>query len=340
MRAAIFGCEGLELSDAERAFYRDVNPWGFIVFQRNCQTPEQLLRLTDEMRECVGRANAPVLIDQEGGRVSRLKPPHWRKYPAGEAFAKLAAIDLEKAALAAQLTMELIAQELMASGVNVDCLPILDVRQPDSHDVIGDRAYGTDPKIVSRIGEAVAEGLCRGGVLPIVKHIPGHGRARVDSHLELPIADVDLETLQETDFAPFKALAHLPMAMTAHLLYPALDPEKPATTSEKVIREVIREEIGFDGLLMTDDLSMEALGGSIEDRARESLQAGCDMILHCNGKLGEMEAVANATSDLSGRALERAERAVTYLDERPREKLDPHEAIGRLAGLGITVETG
>jgi len=279
------------------------------------------------------------LIDQEGGRVARLKPPHWRKYPSGDAFAQLAATDLEAATNAAKLVMHLIGQELLAVGINVDCLPILDVRQPDSHDVIGDRAYGKDAKTVTEIGMAVAEGLCEAGVLPIIKHIPGHGRARVDSHLELPVADVSLDDLQTVDFSPFKALSGLPMAMTAHLLYPALDPEKPATTSEKVIREVIRGEIGFDGLLMTDDLSMEALGGSIGDRARESIQAGCDMILHCNEKLEEMKAVARETPQLEERSLDRAHKAATYLNERPRVKVDPAEAIGRLADVGITVET-
>lgn len=340
MLAAIFGCSGLALSDAERAFYRETQPWGFIVFQRNCESPDQLRKLTNDLRACVGHDDVPILIDQEGGRVARLKPPHWRTYPAGEAFAKLASQDQTKAEEAARLTMGLIAEELMSVGVNVDCLPILDVRVTDGHDVIGDRAYGYDQDTVTRIGRAVADGLMAGGVLPILKHIPGHGRARVDSHLELPVADVDFETLQKTDFAPFKALADLPMAMTAHLLYPAIDPKKPATTSKTVIFDVIRGEIGFGGLLMTDDLSMEALGGTIEDRARESLQAGCDMILHCNGKMGEMEAVARATPKLGGKALVRADTAIGFLGKRQRQAIDPAKAIGRLADLGITVENG
>jgi len=339
MLAAIFGCEGPRLTDAERSFFSETQPWGFIVFLRNIENPDQLRALTDDLRSCVGHDDVPILIDQEGGRVARLRPPHWRKYPPGEAFANLAAKDIEKAEEAARLAVRLIADELIDVGVNVDCLPILDVRQPDVHDVIGDRAYGNDPATVTRIGAAVAEGLMAGGVLPIIKHIPGHGRAKVDSHLELPIADVDFETLRAVDFAPFKALAHLPMAMTAHLLYPAIDPLKPATTSEKLISEVIRGQIGFDGLLMTDDLSMEALGGSIEDRTRESLQAGCDMILHCNGKMEEMEAVVGATIPLGARALERAKAATAYLEERPCEELDADEAIGRLDGLGISVET-
>jgi len=340
MLAAIFGCEGPRLSDAERAFFRDSGPWGFIVFARNIEDPNQLRALTEEMRTCIGRDDAPILIDQEGGRVARLTLPHWRKYPPGEGYAKLAASDLGKAKEAARLVMRLIAQELTDAGINVDCLPILDVREAGTHDVIGDRAYGSDPETVTAIGASVADGLMAGGVLPIIKHIPGHGRARVDSHLELPVADVDFETLKRVDFAPFRALRDLPMAMTAHLLYPAIDPKHPATTSEKVISDVIRGEIGFEGLLMTDDLSMEALGGSIEDRARESLQAGCDLILHCNGKREEMDAVVRATPELKGRALDRAKAAVGYLKKRPREALDPAEAIGRLAGLGITVETG
>lgn len=339
MLAAIFGCAGPKLTTAERSFFREVQPWGFIVFQRNCKNPEQLLDLTVELRGTVPNRDVPILIDQEGGRVARLKPPHWRKYPAGAAYAALAAKSPDKAAQAARLAMQLIAQELTASGINVDCLPILDVREEGTHDVIGDRAYGTDAETVTRIGRAVAEGLMAGGVLPILKHIPGHGRARVDSHLELPVAEASLNDLRKRDFAPFKALKDLPMAMTAHLLYPAVDGDKPATTSAKVISEVIRGEIGFDGLLMTDDLSMEALGGSIEDRTRESLQAGCDMILHCNGKMAEMEAVTRAAPELEAAALKRAKAATDFLKERPRETIDPGEAIGRLAELGITVET-
>jgi beta-N-acetylhexosaminidase len=340
MLAAILGCAGPKLTAEERAFFSEVQPWGFIVFQRNCESPNQLKALTGELREVSGRESVPILIDQEGGRVARLKPPHWRAYPPGDTFAKLAVRDLDQAQDAARLVMGLIAAELTAVGVNVDCLPILDVRQPDGHDVIGDRAYGADPTIVAAIGEAVALGLQQGGVQPIIKHIPGHGRARVDSHLELPVADVDFETLMSIDFAPFKALAHLPMAMTAHLLYPALDPEKPATTSKTIIDEVIRRHIGFDGLLMTDDLSMEALGGSMEDRARESLQAGCDVILHCNGKMEEMEAVARASPRLEGKAGVRAQAAENLIKERPGRGMDPAEAIGRLAGMGIKVDAG
>ena len=339
MLAAIFGCGGLTLTDDERAFFQKTQPWGFIVFLRNIENPEQLRGLTADLRSCVDHEQVPILIDQEGGRVARLKPPHWRKYPTGETFAKLADSSIAKAQEAAHLTMQLIGQELMDVGVNVDCLPILDVRQPYSHDVIGDRAYGTDPNTVIAIGNAVTEGLASQGVLPIIKHIPGHGRARVDSHLELPIAPDDLETLQQVDFAPFKAMAHLPMAMTAHLVYPAIDPDHPATTSARIIKDVIRAEMGFSGLLMTDDLSMEALGGSMEDRARESLQAGCDLILHCNGVMEEMQAVANVTPQLAGEALKRANLATGYLEGSTREIIDPDETIQRLAGLGVEVES-
>ena len=338
MLAAIFGCGGVRLTDEERAFFKKTQPWGFIVFARNIESPDQLRALTADLRACVDHDDLPILIDQEGGRVARMRPPHWRAYPNGEAFAKLAETSIEGAQEAARLTMQLIGQELMDVGVNVDCLPILDVRQPFSHDVIGDRAYGTDPATVTAIGNAVSDGLASQGVLPIIKHIPGHGRARVDSHLELPVAPDDLNVLEEVDFAPFKALAHLPMAMTAHLVYPAIDPDRPATTSKRIISDVIRKQIGFSGLLMTDDLSMEALGGSIEDRAAESIQAGCDMVLHCNGKMGEMEAVAKATPQLAGDALKRAEAVAGFLSNHAREELDPDKAIKRLTELGVEVE--
>ncbi len=337
MRAAIFGCDGLALNDWEKGFFADVDPWGYIVFLRNIDNPDQLLRLTDEMRELSGRPDVPILIDQEGGRVARMKPPHWRKYPAGDVYAQIARRDLGAACEAAGLVVQLIASELRSMGINVDCLPILDVRQDFSHDVIGDRAYGYDPKTVTAIGRAVAEALLSQGVLPIIKHIPGHGRAKVDSHDELPIANGTLSDLEAVDFAPFAALADLPMAMTAHLVYPALDPARPATTSKLIIEGLIREKMGFRGLLMTDDLSMKALGGSFEDRARESLQAGCDLILHCNGKRDEMEAVARATPELAGAALQRADAALTWLG-RAGPSVDVEAALGRLGELGVTVE--
>lgn len=337
MRAVIFGCEGLALTEWEKGFFREVDPWGYIVFLRNIDSPEQLLRLTDEFRNLAGRHDVPILIDQEGGRVARMRPPHWRKYPAGDVFAQLARKDLASACEAAGLTMQLIASELRSVGVNVDCLPILDVRQDFSHDVIGDRAYGYDPKTVAAIGRAVAEGLLSQGVLPIIKHIPGHGRAKVDSHDELPIAEATLPELEAVDFPPFAELASLPMAMTAHLVYPAIDPDHPATTSKIIIEGVIRKKMGFRGLLMTDDLSMKALGGSFEDRTRESLQAGCDLILHCNGKPEEMEAVAHATPELAGAGLQRADDALVWLD-RAGPPVDVKAALGRLGELGVEVE--
>lgn len=337
MRAAIFGCEGLALTDWERGFFAETQPWGYTVFQRNCGDPEQLLRLTDSFREISGRADVPVLIDEEGGRVQRLKPPHWRSYPAGDTYAQLAKKDIGLASEAARLVMQLIGKDLRDAGVNVDCLPILDVRQDFSHDVIGDRAYGYDPETVATIGRAVSDALLSQGVLSIIKHIPGHGRARVDSHDELPVADASRGELEKIDFSPFKALADLPMAMTAHLMYPAIDEKYCATLSAKIIKEVIRGEIGFSGLLMTDDLSMKALGGSFEDRARESLQAGCDLILHCNGRREEMEAVAAATPELAGEHLQRAEEALKPLSAGV-SPFDPDAAIARLGELGVEVE--
>ncbi len=337
MRAVIFGCEGLGLSDWERGFFQEVDPWGYIVFLRNIDNPGQLKRLTDDMRDIAGRDDAPILIDQEGGRVARLKPPHWGKYPTGDIYAQLAKNDIGAACEAAGLVVQVMAAELKSVGINVDCLPILDVRQDFSHDVIGDRAYGYDADTVTAIGRAVADALLSQGVLPVIKHIPGHGRAKVDSHDELPIAEGSKADLAAVDFAPFRALSALPMAMTAHLVYPALDPDHPATTSAHVISSVIRETIGFSGLLMTDDLSMKALGGSFEDRTRESLQAGCDLILHCNGRRDEMEAVASATPELAGLSLKRADDALAWFG-RVGEPVDIKAAKTRLGELGVEVE--
>lgn len=306
--AAIYGCTGLSITAEERGFFRDVRPWGFIVFARNVETPEQLRRLTAELREAAGH-DAPILIDQEGGRVARLRPPHWRAYPPGRRFGELYGRSPEQGLEAVRLGARLIAAELRAVGINVDCLPVLDVPVPGAHDVIGDRAYGLTPEPVIALGRAAAEGLLAGGVLPIVKHIPGHGRAGVDSHLSLPRVDTDRATLSATDFAPFRALADMPLAMTAHVVYAAIDPAAPATTSAKVIDDVIRGEIGFDGCLMSDDLSMEALAGTLAGRARASLAAGCDLVLHCNGKMAEMTEIAAEVPLLSGEAKRRADAA-------------------------------
>jgi beta-N-acetylhexosaminidase len=310
--AAIFGCAGPELSADEAAFFRDAEPLGLILFARNCETPEQIRRLTGALRAAVGRAEAPVLIDQEGGRVQRLKPPNWREAPAAARFGDLARRDPAAAVEAAGLNGRLLALELAPLGIDVDCVPCLDVRDPGGHDVIGDRAFSDDPDSVAQLGRALAAGLLRGGVLPVIKHLPGHGRARVDSHHELPLVEASRQELSRLDFAPFAALADLPLGMTGHLVYTAVDGERPSTLSPVVIEQVIRRQIGFDGLLMTDDLSMRALGGDYEQRTRAALDAGCDLVLHCNGDWREMQAVAEAAGCLSRAGLERWARVATW----------------------------
>ncbi|MGI9373524.1 MAG: beta-N-acetylhexosaminidase, partial [Hyphomicrobiales bacterium] len=270
-KAFISGCAGTELTQEEKTFFTTENPWGLIIFARNCEAPEQIRHLVQEFRQSVRRDNAPVLIDQEGGRVQRLKEPHWRRYPAGKSYGELEARVAGEGVAAAQHVSRLIADDLYALGINVDCLPILDVPQRDGHDIIGDRAYGETPEIVAAIGRAVCDGLRAGGVLPIIKHIPGHGRARSDSHEDLPIVSAAAEELRKVDFPPFIAVNDMPMAMTAHIIYEAFDKDLPATQSKTVINDVIRDEIGFDGLIMTDDLSMKALSGSFEERSEKSL---------------------------------------------------------------------
>lgn len=309
-RSFITGVSGPELSAAERDFIRAECPWGFILFKRNIETPAQVTRLINELREEIGQPDAPVLIDQEGGRVQRLGPPNWPIYPAGAVFGQLYDIDPAAGLAAARLSARLIAADLDEVGVSVDCLPLADVPVSGANAVIGERAYGTEPAKVAAIARAVTEGLEEGGVLPVLKHIPGHGRATADTHFSLPVVDTSREELEQSDFAPFRALADLPMAMTAHVVFSALDPAQPATTSATIIDEVIRGLIGFQGLLMSDDVSMNALAGSISDRTRALLAAGCDMVLHCNGKLEEMLEVARVTPELSGKALARAGRAL------------------------------
>ncbi|MCX7356498.1 MAG: beta-N-acetylhexosaminidase [Alphaproteobacteria bacterium] len=304
-RAVIFGCAGPRLSPSEASFFRETDPLGFILFARNCIDPDQIRALVDSLRAAGGRADAPVLIDQEGGRVMRLCPPHWPDRPAAARFAALAERDEDAAARAAKLNARLIANDLHALGITVDCAPVLDVRRPETHDVIGDRAYGENPGQVAALGRAVAEGFLEGGVLPVVKHVPGHGRARADSHLELPAVETPRAELEVSDFAPFRELADMPWAMTAHVLYTALDAKHPATTSPSIVAEVIRGWIGFDGVLLSDDLSMKALGGSFAERTRLSLGAGCDVALHCNGNPGEMEQIATACAALTPAARRR-----------------------------------
>ena len=309
-RAFITGLEGLTLAPAERDFLRASNPWGLILFTRNNDNPTQVADLVREFRKTVGRNDAPVLIDQEGGRVQRLQPPHWPAYPPGRVYADLYAGDPASAKAAARLGARLIASDLSELGITVDCLPLADVPVVGAHDVIGDRAYGNTPDQVAVLARAVSEGLMDGGVLPVLKHIPGHGRAGSDSHKMLPVVDTDRATLEATDFAAFRPLADLPLGMTAHVVFTALDPLLPATTSRIMIDQVIRGFIGFSGALMSDDVSMEALSGSIGARTAAALAAGCDLALHCNGKLIEMKEVAENSPQLSGEALRRAEAAL------------------------------
>lgn len=310
--ASILGCAGLELSANERAFFRDARPWGFILFARNCDNPDQVRRLTAALRESVAR-DAPIFIDQEGGRVARLKPPHWRVSPPAANFGVLFKDTEEGAREATYLNARLIASELTDLGINADCMPCLDVPSDGAHDIIGDRAFGRDARTVIELGRAFAEGLLDGGVLPVAKHIPGHGRAASDSHEALPVVEAPHEELSKVDFVTFRGLNTLPMAMTAHVVYPAIDAQRCATLSPKVIHTIIRGEIGFQGLLMSDDLSMKALQGTFTERARASLNAGCDVVLHCNGNMQEMKAVMEGTRTLAGEHAERADAALACL---------------------------
>jgi beta-N-acetylhexosaminidase len=309
MRAFITGIAGLTLTDGERAFLREAQPWGLILFRRNAASPEQLRVLIAETRDVLGRS-APVLIDQEGGRVQRLGPPHWPAYPPGAAYGSAYDRDREQGIAAARLGARLIAADLFALGIDVDCLPIADVPVQGADPIVGDRAYGSEPGKVAAIAKAVARGLSDGGVLPVVKHMPGHGRAAVDSHKKLPVVEAGRALLEATDFAAFVPLVDLPMAMTAHVVFSAIDPLAPATVSATIVREVIRGSIGFDGLLMSDDISMQALSGTAGERSRAAIAAGCDIVLHCNGEMSEMRAVAAAVPHLAGEAARRAERAL------------------------------
>jgi beta-N-acetylhexosaminidase len=308
VRAFITGLAGREISASERAFLREAEPWGLILFKRNIDTPAQVAALVRSFRDTVSR-EALVLVDQEGGRVQRLAPPHWPAYPPGAAYSALYDREPASGLTAARLGAHLIASDLRALGIDTDCLPLADVPVAGSDNVIGDRAYGTEPAKVAAIAGAVAEGLLAGGVLPVLKHLPGHGRATADSHLKLPVVDTARETLEKTDFAAFRPLAGLPLGMTAHVVFSAIDPVQPATTSVTIVEQVIRGFIGFRGLLMSDDVSMGALSGTIAERSRASL-AGCDAVLHCNGDLGEMMQVASASPALAGEAAIRAEAAL------------------------------
>lgn len=310
----ILGCLGRSLTRDEISFYRGERPWGFILFARNVSEPEQIRDLVASMRDSVDRPDAPVFIDQEGGRVQRLRPPLAPNYPAGAALGALYRDDREAGLRAAWLLARLHAFDLMRYGINADCLPVLDVPVEGASEVIGARAYGKEPSSVIALGRAVAEGLMSGGVLPVMKHIPGHGRASADTHFELPTVHTRLDDLRRHDFAPFKALNDLPIAMTAHVIFSAIDPDAPATTSGKVVEEIIRGEIGFNGLLVSDDTSMKALSGDFQTKATSILAAGVDLVLHCNGEMDEMRAIASRAKPLEGEALKRAERAIASIN--------------------------
>ena len=331
-RAFISGCSGTSLTEGEAAFFREARPCGFILFRRNCESSQQVRALIRSLREAVGSSRPFILIDQEGGRVQRLAPPNWRRYPSGRFFADLYARNPEAGLEAARLGARLIARDLCALGISVNCAPVLDVPVAGAHDIIGDRAYGTSAEQVIALGRAVAEGYLEGGVLPVIKHIPGHGRARADSHEALPVIETSAAELAETDFPPFRALADMPLGMTAHILIPDIDPSRPASASKAIIDGVIRKTIGFDGLLMCDDIGMGALTGRMEDRAGAVLDAGCDVVLHCSGKLAEMEAVASVTPELAGDAARRFAAACNRLSEP--QPFDEERAIA-LLGEGL-----
>lgn len=334
-RALISGCATTVLTSDEEAWFRDSRPWGLILFARNVESRDQIRRLADRFRSLVDRGTAPVLIDQEGGRVRRLRPPLARAMPPAADIVDIYRRDPAQGLQAAYLSGRLLADDLRPIGITVDCVPVADVPIVGSHDVIGDRAYGSDPETVAELARQVARGVTDGGVHPVVKHIPGHGRAQVDSHLSLPIVDDDRSVLETSDFVPFRALAGLPMAMTAHCVYTAIDADAPATLSPTVIGDVIRVNIGFDGLLMSDDISMGALSGDIGARSREAIVAGCDVVLHCNGDLREMMAVAEAVPELSDCAKRRADAAEKVPDPLPCDIQQMVEAFETLLGRKI-----
>ncbi len=341
--ATILGCASTGLSEEERRFFRDAGPFGFILFARNIEAPDQVRALVDELRDTVGRGDAPVLIDQEGGRVARLKPPHWYGPPAAAEFAALYAEDPDRGAEALKLNTLLIAADLLDLGIDVACTPVADVPVAGAHDAIGDRAYGSAPERVALLGRTVARTLLDAGVIPVVKHIPGHGRALVDSHRALPAVDAPVDLLRKTDFAPFSALADMPWAMTAHVVYEALDATAPATLSELMVSTIIRTQIGFRGLLLSDDLSMHALEGPFERRARQCRIAGCDIALHCNGAMEEMIQVvegAGLMDDAGSNRVDSGRAMLGTLADFDREEararvavlLDGRADIGRDAG--------
>ena len=310
----ITGCTGLELTTDEVAFFRECRPWGLILFARNCEHRDQVRKLCDTFRESVEHTSAPILIDEEGGRVQRLKPPHWCSYPAPGEYGKIHAMDRDKAKSAAELYGRIIGYELREVGININCIPSLDLPIPNASDIIGNRAFSNNAEVVIDLANSLCSGLKAAGVIPVIKHIPGHGRSLVDSHHELPIVEASLKEL-EHDFQPFQHFRNMPFAITAHVIYKALDRNNPATVSPVVISEIIRGKIGFDGCLLSDDISMEALSGNVGERARRIIQAGCDIVLHCNGKMHEMEQVADASPEISGLSEKRSSRGLKFVVE-------------------------
>jgi beta-N-acetylhexosaminidase len=339
VKSFISGCEGTSLSKAEREFFAKANPWGLILFQRNCNSSAQITALTADFREAVGRKDAPVLIDQEGGRVQRMSPtanPEWRKYPSAARFGALYKSCPLHALRAARNVGRLMAEDLESVGITVNCLPVLDLPQADGHAIISDRAYDTTPEIILALSRAHVAGFYDGGVLPVMKHIPGHGRATVDSHKELPRVMSSRAQLEATDFRTFAGFADCPMAMTAHVVFDVIDKHNPITLSKRAIRDVIRKQLGFNGLLMTDDLSMKALSGSFAEKTAAALEAGCDMVLHCNGVLSEMQQVAEAALPLEGKAMSRAKAALKL--RRKPQRYDQKTALKDLeAVMGLVI---
>jgi beta-N-acetylhexosaminidase len=330
MRAFITGVAGAALTDAERSFLREAQPWGLIVFARNIDAPDTLRRLIGDFRGIVGH-DAPVLVDQEGGRVQRLGPPHWPKYPPAAVYGQLYERDRTRGIAAARLGGRLIATDLYGVGIDVDCAPVADLPVARADPIIGNRAFATEPGPVAALAAAFAQGLTEGGALPVVKHVPGHGRATADSHKKLPVVTADRAALEATDFAVFRGLADMPMAMTAHVVFRAIDPVAPATTSAAIVHDVIRGSIGFAGLLMSDDISMGALSGSLGERTRAALAAGCDVALYGNGDMAEMQAVAAAAPQLQGEAARRATAALAR--RQPPAALDVAAKRAELAAL-------
>ena len=329
--AVVYGCSGLSLTADEEALFRDCKPAGYILFARNIDTPEQVRRLTDRFREISDNNDILVMIDQEGGRVQRLRPPHWSTYPPMRLFGKYGKHDVAEAAACVELNFRLIAHELAPLGINVDCAPVLDVPVYDSHEIIGDRAFSNDPSLVTILGQAVCGGLLQGGVVPVIKHIPGHGRALVDSHEGVPRVKTPLDTLRNTDFKPFVGLSNAPAGMTAHIIYSAVDSERPGSVSPILIQQTIRDEIGFDGLLFSDDVCMKGLSGPHQERVNSVLAAGCDLALHCDGNFRNMVAVAENCPPIRADSLARLNSASKRLNDS--EDFDVNAAKWRISAF-------